>query len=174
MLTRAITSSRTVRKSQKAPFIRVGCWSCPVKVRTPPLQSNGLDFRVNLVCLCGFATERIIFGPQFRRLSPRKVDAPEWRARVASSHEGAKPRNAEPRTHFRADSTASRGRPSSLRQTRRAENGASKTLCSSIAPICPLLTYETEFVCLLKFQITRQRFSPIEHLCRLRDTKTRN
>ena len=30
------------------------------------------------------------------------------------------------------------------------------------------------FVCLLKFQITRQRFSPIEHLCRLRDTKTRN
>jgi len=26
----------------------------------------------------------------------------------------------------------------------------------------------------MKFQITRQRFSPIEHLCRLRNTKARN
>ncbi len=41
-------------------------------------------------------------------------------------------------------------------------------------PIYALLTYETVFVCLLKSQITRQRFSPIEHLFRLRDTKTRN
>jgi len=38
----------------------------------------------------------------------------------------------------------------------------------------PLLTDDTKLVCLLKFQITLQRFSPIEHLCRLCDTKTRN
>ncbi len=30
-----------------------------------------------------------------------------------------------------------------------------------------LITDETQFVWLLKLQITRQRFSPIEHLCRL-------
>ncbi|MBW7989970.1 MAG: hypothetical protein FVQ84_08150 [Planctomycetes bacterium] len=33
-----------------------------------------------------------------------------------------------------------------------------------IAPIRPLITDETQFVWLLKLQITRQRFSPIEHL----------
>jgi len=43
-----------------------------------------------------------------------------------------------------------------------------------ITPIRQMLTYETEFVWLLKFQRTHPRFSPIEHLCRLRDTKTLN
>jgi hypothetical protein len=40
--------------------------------------------------------------------------------------------------------------------------------------IRPLLTDDTECVSLLKFQRTCPRFSPIEHLCRLRDTKTLN
>jgi hypothetical protein len=43
-----------------------------------------------------------------------------------------------------------------------------------ITPIRPLLTDETQFVWLLKFQRTCPRFSPIEYLCRLRDTKTLN
>jgi hypothetical protein len=43
-----------------------------------------------------------------------------------------------------------------------------------ISPTQPLFTDETQAVSLLKFQRTHPWFSPIEHLCRQRDTKTLN